>query len=128
MADRSLPLLQPQSNPVLERQLERADRAEADELCATVARRMVGGSQRTRRHSQTYLRLLPFPVFMAGATCTCCAIVHYVLSHPRAREVEVLWYESLAAARSAHPTARVMPDVDRVQPRLQAPRAAERVA
>src|SRR5271165_7110006 len=92
----------------IQTQLERAERAQADELCGTVAHRM---ARTARRHSQTYIRLLPFPVFVDGATCTCCALVHYVLSHPRAREVEVLWYPSLADARSAHPRARVLSDV-----------------
>lgn len=107
--------------------LDELRQRENHELIAGIARRICRGERQTRRrrHSQTYIRLLPFPVFVDGTTCTCVAMKHYVLSHPRAREVEVLWYPSLAAAKGAHPKARVMPDVDRVQPRLQAAPAAE---
>jgi hypothetical protein len=101
--------------------LDRFDREQRDARAATIANRIAANAtpHRQRRHTATHLRRLAWPVYVDGRQCTAAVTLHYIC-HPRERERETFWYADVAEARAAHPNAVMLPDVDRVQARLNA--------
>ena len=99
-------------------QAERADLAQRDAFAAALARRMAV-APRTRRLVAVHLRRLAWPVWVGGRQCLAAVTIHYILSRPRERQRETFWYADVAQAHAAHPTAVMLPDVDRVQSRIR---------
>jgi hypothetical protein len=104
----------------LSESLDRFDKERRDNLVSTIARRMASNRAiRERRHTATHLRKLAWPVYMNGRNCYACITIHWLLDHPREHQRETFYYLDLAEARSAHPTAVMLPDADGVLERLK---------
>jgi len=124
-------LLQPHGNAVLdrlERQLERADRAQADELAAGIARRIIAqeASQRAasngreKRRTRVELRPLAWPVWFGERVCTVAVTEKFIAAHPREHVAVTHWFADLAAAQAEFPEAKLLDDAPAVAPRLGA--------
>jgi hypothetical protein len=104
--------------------IDRFDRQARDTMAATIARRMTADAVlqvgRNKRHTRTEIRPLAWPVWVGGRKCLVAVHIRYVLNRPREHTVETQWFESVVEARAAHPKAVLLPDVDRVQARLNA--------
>jgi len=70
--------------------------------------RAQGRGHRERRHTQTFLQPLGLPVLKEGKRCLCAVVQHFVLSNPRENEKVVWWYETVEAAKTAFPNARLL--------------------
>ena|ERR1700683_3175307 len=85
---------------------DREAREARDAFVSGIARRLIA-SQPGKRHTQTQLRTLPFPLWIGGKRCLVAVHAHYVLSRPRSHVTETFWFETATAALKEFPHARV---------------------